>query len=226
MRFLDIGAGPGIALDVAQKRFGWQPWGIEPHKGLCKALWRRGHVMHEGTLETFPTGPLLFSFDDHAQVHVAMLYEMLEHQICPEATLLRVWELLEPGGVLIVVVPNDYNPLQLAACKKRGLPPYWLAPPMHLQMFTPKTLQLLVRRCGFQILDMRGTFPMERFLLGSREGCYVGNDTIGRACHTRRMAYELEAVQTGRWPQVEQTYRMNMAQRIGRELVFICRRQE
>ena len=223
VRFLDIGAGPGIALDVAQKRFSWQTWGIEPHKGLCEALWARGHSMHEGTLETFPTGPLLFPFDDHARVHVAMLYETIEHQICPEETLLRVWELLEPGGIVIVVVPNDFNPLQFAVCKKLGLPHWFVSPPQHLWMFTPKCLQLLLRRCGFEIVDARTTFPLEKFLLEGR--CYVGNDVIGRVCHQERMAYELDAVASGKWAQLEQTYRMNMAERIGRELVFIGRKK-
>lgn len=223
VRFLDIGAGPGIALDVARQRFGWQTWGIEPHKGLCESLWQRGHTMHHGTLETFPIGLLLFPFDDHARVHVAMLYETLEHQICPEETLLRVWELLEPGGILVVVVPSDWNKLQLAACQKLGLPRWWISVPQHLWYFSPATLKLLLRRTGFQILDCRSTFPMEKFLL--EEGhCYVGNDSIGRACHQERVGYELEAVRTGKWLQLEQEYRYNLTQRIGRELVFICRK--
>ena len=223
VRFLDIGAGPGIALDVAQKRFGWETWGIEPNKALCDALWGRGHTMFHGTLETLPQGPLIALFDDHPRVHVAMLYETLEHQGCPEETLLRVWELLEPEGVLVVVVPNDWNPLQLAACQKLGLPHWFVSPPQHLWMFTPKCLQLLLRRCGFEIVDARATFPLEKFLL---EGlCYVGNDAIGRACHQERMAYELDAVVSGKWAQLEQTYRMNMVKRIGRELVFIGRKK-
>ena len=225
VRFLDIGAGPGIALDVARQRFGWQTWGIEPHKGLCEALWARGHSMHAGTLETFPTGPLLFPFDDHARVHVLMAYEVLEHQEAPENFILRCYDLLEPGGLLVCVAPNDASPLQYAACKKLQIAPYWWAVPQHLFFYSPKTLQLLLRRCGFEILDARATFPMEKFLLEDGHS-YIGNDIIGRACHQTRMAYELEAVRTGKWPQVEQTYRMNMVQRIGRELVFLARRKD
>ena len=219
-RCLDIGAGPGIALDVARRRFGWETWGIEPNGSRCEALRARDHQMVCGTLETIePEDLRAFSGE---LFHVVMLYETLEHQVCPEETLLRVWDLLEPDGMVVVVVPSDWNTLQLEACKKLGLPHWWISPPQHLWYFSPATLKLLLRRTGFQILDCRSTFPLEKFLLEGR--CYVGNDAIGRTCHTDRMAYELEAVRTGRWSQLEQTYRMNMTQRIGRELVFLGRK--
>ena len=223
IRFLDIGAGPGIALDCAQ-RLDWQTWGIEPHKGLCEALRQRGHSMHEGPLETLPSGPLLFPFDDHARVHVLMAYEVLEHQPCPEDFLLRCYDLLEPGGLLICVVPNDYSPIQLAAQKKLSLTSYWLAPSQHLFYWTPKTLQLCVRRAGFQILDMRGTFPLDKFLLEEGRN-YIGDDAMGRRCHTFRMQDELYAVEHGQWAQREQEYRHNLTQRVGREIVCLARKR-
>ena len=223
VRFLDIGTGPGICLDVAKQHFGWQTWGIEPHKGLCKVLWQRGHSMHEGTIETFPTGPLLFPFDDHVRVHVLMAYEVIEHQSCPEGFLLRCYDLLEEGGLLVCVVPNDYNPIQLAAQAKLGLLSYWLAPPQHLFYWTPKTLQLCLRRAGFQILDMRGTFPIDKFLLEDGRN-YIGDDAMGHRCHAYRMQDELYAVEHGQWAQREQEYRDNLSQRIGREIVCIARK--
>jgi SAM-dependent methyltransferase len=170
--------------------------------------------MHQGTLESISI--------PYGQQDIIMLYEVLEHQPCPEDVLLRCHDLLAEGGILAVCVPNDFNPLQLAAQGKLGLSPWWLAPPQHLYYWTPKTLQLCLRRTGFAILDCRGTFPMEKFLLDGRG--YVGNDAVGRACHVERMAYELGAVHTGKWPQVEQEYRMNLTQRIGRELVFLSRK--
>lgn len=217
VHFLDIGAGPGIALDVAKERCGWTTSGIEPNAALCEQVSRRGHLMRQGTFEE-TTGLYRCPI-----AHVLYTYEVLEHQPCPEDFLLRCYDLLEEGGLLVCTVPNDYNPLQLAAQKKLGLPSYWLAPPQHLFFWTPKTLQLCLRRAGFQILDMRGTFPMERFLLDGR-CCYIGNDAVGRACHTERMAYELEAVRSGKWAQLEQGYRFNLTQRVGREIVAIARK--
>ena len=212
--FLDIGAGPGIALDVAAQR-GYVTCGIEPSRALWDHTSAGGHLIHHGTLETF--GGVSQAF------HVVYLYETLEHQPNPEDFLVRCHDLLTPGGVLVAVVPNDYSPIQLAACARLGVPPYWLAPPQHLTMFTPKTLQLLLRRCGFQILDLRGTFPLDKFLLEGHN--YLGNDRVGRLVHTQRMQSELYAVAHGQWAQREQEYRANMAQRVGREIVCVARQQ-
>ena len=217
---LDIGAGPGIALDVG-KAFGLETFGIEPNPDLCMVLERdRGHKMMADSLETVAERRLHHHGPPLAPWDLLYLYEVLEHQPNPEDFLLRCWDLLAAGGLLVVAVPNDYNSLQLAACARLGVQPYWLAPPQHLTMFTPKTLQLLLRRCGYAIVDTRATFPMEKFLFEDGR-CYIGNNLIGRACHAERMAYELEAVRTGRWQQLEQEYRSNVALRIGRELVFI-----
>lgn len=215
--FLDIGSGPGLALDCA-KRLGWQTNGIEPHAGLCQAVSQRGHLMRQGTFET------TMGLYSTAIAHVLYAYEVLEHQPCPDDFLLRCYDLLEKDGVLVCVVPNDYSPIQLAAQVKFGLPSYWLAPPQHLFYWTPKTLQLCVRRAGFQILDMRGTFPIDKFLLEEGRN-YIGDDAMGRRCHTYRMQDELYAVEHGQWAQREQEYRFNLIQRIGREIVCIARKR-
>lgn len=220
-RFLDIGAGPGIALDIAQ-RCGYDTMGIEPNAWLCEALINRGHYMRQGVIDQFTDAQLRVVGEDRHVFDVIMAYEVLEHQPYPEEFLLRCYDLLEDGGLLIVAVPNDYNPLQLAACQQLHLSHYWLAPPQHLFYFTPKTLQLLLRRCGFTILTARATYPMERFLLDGRN--YVGNDELGRQCHAERMADELTAVHHGQWIQREQEYAANMTQRVGRELLFIARK--
>ena len=221
VRFLDIGAGPGIALDVAQKRFGWKTYGLEPNIRLCVALEQRRHYMTVGTLEE--SALACYGALDGRGADILYAYEVLEHQPCPEDFLLRCYDLLENDGLLAVVVPNDYSPIQLVAQAKLGLPSYWLAPPQHLWYFSPKTLQLLLRRTGFQILDMRGTFPIDKFLLEEGRN-YIGDDAMGRRCHTYRMQDELYAVVHGQWAQREQEYRHNLTQRIGREIVCVARK--
>ena len=215
VRFLEIGAGPGIALDVAKQRFGWDTWAVEPCDALIQSLADRGHTVTNGTLE---------SAQPHLQpiFDILYLYEVLEHQSTPDDFLLRCWDLLRPGGLIVVVVPNEFSPLQMQAKKQLGLESYWLAPPQHLNMFSPKQLQLLLRRCGFKIVDARGTYPLEQFLLNGR--CYVGDDAIGRACHRERMQEELSDLADGKWLERENIYRENLKKRIGREMVFIARK--
>jgi SAM-dependent methyltransferase len=213
LTLIEVGAGMGLGLD-AGKALGFHTIGIEPHGALCQRGADRGHRMVQGTLEEC----------SGLRGHVVLAYETLEHQPCPEDFLLRCYDLLLPGGVLVLQVPNDYNPLQRAACQRFGLPQWWLAPPQHLFYWTPKTLQLCVRRTGFTILDMRGTYPLECFML--RENMlYVGNDTLGRQIHARRMAEELLAAVTAEcWAQREMQYRQNLRQRIGREIVCLARK--
>lgn len=221
-RFLDIGAGPGIALDVARNTLGWETSGIEPNHNLCAALRQRGHAMHVGMLDTDPSNALQFQ-KILGKFHCLYAYEVLEHQANPEDFLLACAEMLEDRGYLVIVVPNDYNPLQFSARKELGMAPWWLAPPQHLQYFTPKTLQLLVRRCGFTLKDMRGTYAMEKFLLRGHN--YIGNDDIGRICHQQRIQEELFIMRSGLWGSYEKQMRRDLAEkRHGREIVCIAQK--
>ena len=221
-RFLELGAGPGIACDAALRTRNWQITAVEPNAALAARLRERGHVAYAGTFEELEDTLLEQKRATENGWHVCYLYECLEHMPAPEDFLLRVWDLLEPGGLLVCVVPNDWNPLQLAACAKLSVPHWWASAPDHVNYFSPKTVQLLVRRAGFQLLDMRGSYPMENFLLDGRN--YVGHDDVGRACHAERMRDELSAVAQGQWIAREQQYRENMRARIGREIVAIARK--
>lgn len=214
LRYLDIGAGPAVSLDVAQ-RMGMATTGIEPNTLVAALAEARGHQMYCGTLETFTTSQ---------RYHIITAYEVLEHQICADEFVLKCWDLLEPGGILAIQVPNDFSVLQLEACRRFDLPRWWLCAPQHLGYWSPKTLQLCLRRGGFTILGMRGTYPLERFILD--DGLiYVGDDAMGRQIHEKRMAMELGLFEAGRWDDLMAVYRGNLAQRIGREIVAIARKE-
>ena len=213
----DIGAGSGVLLDTAQK-MGWKTFGIEPATEQCAELASRGHEPCIGTLQ------------DHARCvqrnapDVVSLWETLEHTICPEDVLLQCYDVMRPGALLVVSVPNDYSPLQLAACQKYGIAPWWLIPPIHTHYFSPKCLQLLVRRCGFTILDMRGTYPLEVNMLQKFGQCYVGNSELWRAYTDEKNAMELAHMRDGTWQTLEAQYRANLAERIGRSIICIAQK--
>lgn len=219
-RVLDIGAGPGIALDVARNMGLWT-YAVEPNEALALRLRENNDGVYHGTLED--VAPYIQSDFSNKGFDILYLYETLEHQPCPEDFLLHCYDLLAPGGVIAIVVPNDYNPLQLRACQEYSLKHWWLAPPQHLHYFTPKTLQLLVRRCGLTLCDMRTTWPLEQAIFGGRN--YIGNDVLGRQLHQERMAAELHDVHDAdRWDARMARYRGNMINRIGREIVCIARK--
>jgi len=219
VRCLDIGAGPGLALDAAAA-LGLETWGIEVNPTLAGRLEARGHAMLCGTLDTAGRYPEPLPM----RPHLCYLYEVLEHLPWPAAALLQCWELLAEGGLVVVQVPNDFNPQQLEACATLDLPYWFVHPPQHLHYFNPTTLRCLLQRCGFDVVYARSTYPMEQFLLDGKN--YVRKPALGRWCHIRRMRAELLDETTGKWPDREAEYaRQLAADGIGRELLYIGRKR-
>lgn len=212
---LEVGAGPGHALAVARAR-GWHTVAIEPSPVAALALTGAGHAIFQGTLDAY-----IRCHGEQNDFDLLYLYETLEHQPNPEDFVRQCYHLLAPGGILVVSVPNDFSPAQLQACTRFTLPPWWIAAPDHQHYFTPKTLQLLVRRCGFTQRYMRMTFPMVEHFMLSQGQCYVNNPALGRTCHRRRMWEELDDVKRGRWHLLEEEYIANVATRVGREIVSL-----
>jgi SAM-dependent methyltransferase len=114
--------------------------------------------------------------------------EVLEHIPDPEEFLLNVKKILKDEGIIVITVPNDYNPLQKIFISETGKEKWWLAPPFHLNYFSHKSLADLVKRCGYEILESTSMFPIDLFLLMGDD--YVGNDLIGKESHARRKNFE------------------------------------
>ena len=55
--------------------------------------------------------------------------EVLEHLPDPAGLLRTCHGLLEPGGLVTISVPNDFNPFQQALQDHLGFEPWWVAPP-------------------------------------------------------------------------------------------------
>ena len=215
-RLLDVGSGPGLLLERAQAR-GWQVLGIEPSAQAAAHSRANGLEVVEEFLDE-RLAATLGSFD---AIHAAAL---LEHLPDPAGMLRLVRSLLRPGGALVLVVPNDENPYQHAAVHGGALPPWWIAPPHHLNYFTPASLAALVRRCGLEVVDVATSFPIDQFLLMG--DCYVGDDALGRAIHGRRVAFELALKAAGKNGLRRDLYRAQAELGIGREACVVARRPE
>src|SRR5262249_19506977 len=70
-----------------------------------------------------------------------------EHLAEPGAALDRVTDLLEPGGVLYVTVPDAGSILARMLGRR-----WWSVLPMHVQYFTRNSLRRLLRERGFETL--------------------------------------------------------------------------
>lgn len=179
-RVLDVGCGQGELLQWLAEQ-GFEAKGIEPSDAAALAR-ERGLDASTETLKEH-----LASSDPPPAYDAVLLLNVLEHVPKAAETLRGIHRLLEPGGLLYIRVPNDFNPLQLAAREKLGAEPWWIAVPDHVNYFDVESLCDTCRQVGFEPVDVQADFPMELFLLMGFN--YIGNPEVGAQCH----AYRVEA---------------------------------
>lgn len=210
---LDIGCGPGWFLKAATDR-GWKAQGIEPSKQAAAHAQSLGLNVVNAMFDD-ATAPSVGGAD------VVHLNNMLEHVADPIGLLRlaigRAW----PGGLICVGVPNDYNALQEAA-RASGTPPWWLAPPHHLNYFDFASLEALLKRLGLDVVETLTSFPMELFVLMGDN--YIGNDSLGRACHLRRKQFDLALENAGLGAVRRKLYGALAKAGIGREAIIVARK--
>jgi 2-polyprenyl-3-methyl-5-hydroxy-6-metoxy-1,4-benzoquinol methylase len=212
-RLLDIGCGPGFFLDTAAKA-GWDVAGVEPSIQAADHARNLGLTIIEGVFSTQLAESL-------RPFHAVHMNHVLEHVADPATMLANATASLLPGGLICVNVPNDYNPLQLALRRADNYEPWWLAPPHHLNYFDFSTLEALLTRHGFRTVEVTTSFPMELFLLMGEN--YVGNETLGRACHDRRKRLDLTLERAGGGDTRRKFYGALARTGLGRDACIIAR---
>lgn len=212
-QILDVGSGPGYFLQHGEQR-GWKGLGIEPSRQAATHSRGLGLTILERPL----TADLVEELPRFDVVHLS---EVLEHLPDPGETLRIVRSLLAPGGLVCVVVPNDYNPIQHAYRGIREISPWWIAPPHHVNYFNFESLGRLLTDCGFRVVLREATFPIDLFLLMGDE--YIGHPNLGRACHDRRKSFEVNLARSGFGALRRELYQAFAASGIGREALVIGR---
>lgn len=137
-RLLDFGCGAGRFLKTMADQ-GWQVTGLDAAVGAVNQV-RDEHGL-SALVGSLPHPDLrLGSFD------VVTMWHSLEHVHKPLAILRAAYELLVPGGKLIVATPNiDSLPFRLF-----GRSWFGLDLPRHLTHFTPVTLAAMLHTAGFR----------------------------------------------------------------------------
>lgn len=211
-RLLDIGCGPGFFLKTAMAR-GWQGHGIEPSCQASAHARSLGAAVTEGFFNAHSAAAL-------GRFDAVNLTNVLEHVADPIVVLTLAIQLLEPGGVLCVGVPNDFSSFQAGARSALGIGEWWVAPPHHLNYFDFDSLGALLTRLGLNDLERTTSFPMAAFLMMGED--YTKDPALGRACHNRRKRFDL-ALETAGLSEVRRGfYRALAGQGIGREAVIIA----
>ncbi len=140
---LDVGCGNGWTLNVWIKS-GFKAVGIEPSKMRGRiASERYGVRIIPEYFENFTTSE---KFD------VVIMRHMIEHFVEPYEMIVKARSLLNPEGVLIVVVPN----IDCIGRYTFGTKWTW-GIPYHCNFFNPDILSRLLKRAGYDILKIYQT---------------------------------------------------------------------
>ena len=168
---LDIGCGCGWFVRYWNRRY-CNAIGIDPSKSARDIAREYGSIV----VDTIPDK----KFD------AVLLSLVLEHVPNPLESLIEVNDMLNDDGIVIVVVPNEFNPLQSIVAKDYGKD--WFVQKPHINYFSKQTAIDIVKKAGFDIIETHSTFPMElMYIIGHK---YIGNDVVGKKCHEFRLGFE------------------------------------
>src|SRR5882757_5449496 len=214
-RILDIGSGPGYFLEAGRER-GWQTLGFEPSGIAADYTAARGLAVVNDFFSATKAR-------EHGPFDAISLSMVLEHVRDPIKLIEEARSLLVPGGVLLLISPNDFNPLQMTLWQKLGFQPWWVNPKHHLNYFNTVSARVFLAARRFEILHLETSYPLENFLLAGRN--YVGNPALGRECHNERKAFEttLFLHDKARMRALAASW---AAQGIGREFVILGRKAQ
>lgn len=139
-RLLDIGTATGFFLSIAQ-RLGFDPYGVEMSDYAAEQAREKGLPVITGTLSDISPAPL---FD------VITILDVIEHVADPRVEIMRVHELLREGGIFAINT-QDTGSLYARILRKRW---HLITPPEHLYYFNRENLSLLLKQCGFEVLEI------------------------------------------------------------------------
>jgi SAM-dependent methyltransferase len=182
-RLLDLGCWVGFLLAEARER-GWEGVGVEPSQ--FASSYARDRLGLDVRTDDLFTAAL----DAHA-FGAVVLGDVIEHLPRPADALERAAELLAPGGVLALMLPDAGSRLARTMGAR-----WWSVIPTHVHYFTRASMRELLRRHGFTPVEMATqpkAFSVEYYL--SRIGGYsrpVG-DALVRAASAAGVAQRMWA---------------------------------
>lgn len=144
-KILDVGAGTGAFVNT-MKQAGWEVTGLEPEASARQTAAQKYGI-------SLQTPDHLFQFNSDVLFDAITMWHVLEHVHDLHGYLEQYHTLLQPGGKLVIAVPN-YTSYDAARYQS-----FWAAydVPRHLYHFSPKSMEMLGHAKGFQLTE---TQPM------------------------------------------------------------------
>lgn len=135
MKGLDVGSSNSAFVHRAIAR-GINCLGLEPGDDIGDDA-----VTIRGTLTTSPLNPEQFDF--------ITMHDSIEHLVDINADMLKVCEILKPGGLLIVDLPDYFSPVGKHHWKKVE----------HLWLFNRIELEKFLNQWGFEVFNVLNPIP-------------------------------------------------------------------
>lgn len=206
---LDIGCGWAQALIYFQKK-GMKGYGFDPAPEAVE-------YGRKNNLTVVQAGMDKMNVFEGKRFDVVTLLNVLEHLANPVKALEEIRkDLLKPKGILVIEVPNEFNAFQVTGKEIHNLKEWWVAPPGHLNYFSNETLTRLLRGTGYEVKVTEASFPLEMFLLFGEN--YVTDRDLGKKCHRKRVAFELNLRKAGRTKVLREFYQNLAKLNLGRQI--------
>ncbi len=143
-RLFEVGCGAGILMQVAIAR-GWTVDAVE----LSAPLAARAQANN-------PDSRILVGdiadFNANGRTYDAVIaLDVLEHVLSPRDMLEKCFDLLKPGGLILLQTPNA----QSLRFRMQGARWGMLDPDQHLHLFSSRALEALLMTLGFEVIEMR-----------------------------------------------------------------------
>jgi 2-polyprenyl-3-methyl-5-hydroxy-6-metoxy-1,4-benzoquinol methylase len=138
---LDVGCHIGTFISLAEQS-GFAVAGVEPSRWAAKRAGERvSGPVHVGVVEDAPL--------PEGAYDVVTMWDVIEHLPDPASDLRAIWAALRPGGI-VAISTMDVEALFPRIAGRRW--PWYMQ--MHLVYFSRRTLGELLRRCGFEVVEV------------------------------------------------------------------------
>lgn len=140
-RLLDVGCSSGALLLSAMKE-GIDAEGVEPATRAAEAARAAGLAVFPGTLQDarYPA----------ERFQAVTMMEVIEHLRRPIDVVGEIWNILVPGGILVVGTGNA-DSWTVSVMRERWDYFHVERYGGHISFFTPRSLERLAGRCGFRV---------------------------------------------------------------------------
>lgn len=138
---LEIGCGWGTLAKVVKDKFNCEVDVVEPSKLAAKVAKEHfGLNAFKGDFNSF-----VDQGHNKKKYNFIYSYHVFEHIADPETFLEKIKKILDPGGKLLLALPNTLNPEQ---------PSERLFHIDHCFYYTPRTIEFVLNKYGFKVLKL------------------------------------------------------------------------